>query len=156
VSGDRLDWLAIAFTTISILALLVVWRLVLRPRGVALLPARTMDLPPPNPVTFHAELAPHLAQVIKETLIQELAVQRRELLVAQQIATAEIVGLVQRLDELQMTMQERVQAYEMQIQKLEQELAVRTEENRELLKLKIEMIRQQLEVERARNRVDFN
>jgi hypothetical protein len=63
---------------------------------------------------------------------------------------------VRRLDELQMTMQERAHAYELQIQKLEMELAARTEENHELLKLKIEMIRQQLEVERTRNRMDFN
>ena len=55
-----------------------------------------------------------------------------------------------------MTMQERVQAYELQIQKLESELAARTEENHALLRLKIEMIRQQLEVERTRNRMDFN
>jgi hypothetical protein len=125
-------------------------------RRISLLPARINDLLAQNPVMLHADLAPYLAQVVREALVQELAVQRRELLVAQQIAAAEIGGLVRRLDELQMTMQERVQAYEMQIQKLEAELAVRTEENRELLKLKIEMIRQQLEVERIRNRMDFN
>jgi hypothetical protein len=154
--GNRLDWLAAALTIISIFALLVAWRSVSRRHDVSLLPPRTINLPAQNSVVLQAELASHLAQVVKEALVQELAVQRRELLVAQQIATAEITGLVQRLDELQMTMQERVQAYEMQIQKLENELAARTEENRELLKLKIEMIRQQLELERTRNRIDFN
>jgi hypothetical protein len=154
--GNRLDWPAAALTIISIFALLAAWRLVSRRRDVSLIPARTINLPTQNPVVLQAELASHLAQVVKEALVQELAVQRRELLVAQQIATAEITGLVQRLDELQMTMQERVQAYEMQIQKLENELATRTEENRELLKLKIEIIRQQLEVERNRTRMDFN
>jgi hypothetical protein len=121
-----------------------------------LLPMRAENLPSQNSVMLQADLAPHLAQVLKDVLIQELAVQRRELLVAQQVAASEIIGLVQRLDKLQMTMQERVQAYEMQIQKLETELAARTEENHELLKLKIEMIRQQLEMERTRNRMDFN
>jgi hypothetical protein len=151
----RNNWQVVAWAAISILALFALWRLFLR-RRISLLPSRINDLPTQNPVLLHADLAPHLAQVVREALVQELAVQRRELLVAQQIAAAEISGLVRRLDELQMTMQERVQAYEMQIQKLEAELAVRTEENRELLKLKIEMIRQQLEVERTRNRMDFN
>jgi 7TM-HD extracellular len=146
----------IVVTLAGILIVAMLWRLVSRRRDVSLIPARTINLPTQNPVVLQAELASHLAQVVKEALVQELAVQRRELLVAQQIATAEITGLVQRLDELQMTMQERVQAYEMQIQKLENELAARTEENRELLKLKIEMIRQQLEVERTRNRMDLN
>jgi 7TM-HD extracellular len=152
---NRPNWLTVALTSISVLALLTLWQLISR-RRVSLLPARATNLPAQNSIMLHAELAPHLAQVVKEALVQELAMQRRELLVAQQIASAEIIGLVQRLDELQMTMQERVRTYEMQILKLESELAVRTEENHELLKLKIEMIRQQLEVERTRNRMDFN
>ncbi|HEY1719152.1 MAG TPA: hypothetical protein VGH42_12775 [Verrucomicrobiae bacterium] len=141
---------------ISIAALLMLWRWISRRQRVSLLPARTNNFSPQNPVVLHADLAPHLAQVVKEALVQELAVQRRELLVAQQMATAEIIGLVRRLDELQMTMQERVQTYETQIEKLERELAARTEENHELLKLKIEMIRQQLETERTRSRMNFN
>ena len=44
----------------------------------------------------------------------------------------------------------------MRNQELEKELSARTEENRELLKLKIEMMRHQLEVERTRNRMEFN
>ena len=153
----RNHWPAGALAGLSIIVLAALWRLVSRLRSpVSLLPMRAKNLPSQNSLALHAELAPHLAQVLKEVLVQELAVQRRELLVAQQVATAEIIGLVQRLDELKMTMQERAQAYEMQIQKLETELAARTEENHELLKLKIEMIRQQLEIERSRNRMDFN
>jgi hypothetical protein len=99
-----------------------------------------------------ASLAPHLAQALKEALVQELAVQRRELLQAQQIAAAEIAQLTHHLDELRAPIQERLRSYEMRIQ----ELAARNEENRELLKLKIEMLRRQLEVERPRNRMEFN
>jgi hypothetical protein len=156
MSDGWLGLLTVVFTIISVLAMLVVWRLVSRQRNVSLLPVQASDLPSQNPVALHGQLAPRLAQVIKEALVQELAEQRRELLVMQQLAAAEIIGLVKRLDELQMTMQERAQAYEMQIQKLERELAVRTEENHELLKLKIEMLRQQLEVESTRNRMEFN
>jgi len=157
ISG-RNNWPSVAVAVISILALIGMWRLVsIRKQQVSLLPARVENnLPAQNPVASNADLAPYLSQVVKEALVQELAVQRRELLVAQQIAAAEMSGLVQRLDELQMTMQERTQTYELQIQKLERKLAARTEENHELLKLKIGMIQSQLEAEQTRNRMDFN
>ena len=103
-----------------------------------------------------ASLAPHLAHALKEALVQELAVQRRELLQAQQIAAAEIAQLTHHLDELRAPIQERLRSYEMRIQELEKELAARNEENRELLKLKIDMLRHQLEVESPRNRMEFN
>ncbi len=110
----------------------------------------------PAQAVVGASLAPHLAQALKEALVQELAVQRRELLQAQQIAAAEIAQLTHRLDELRAPIQERLCAYEMRIQELEKELAARNKENRELLKLKIEMFRRQLEVESPRNRLEFN
>jgi hypothetical protein len=105
---------------------------------------------------IRADLAPHLAQALREALVQELAVQRKELLQAQQIATAELAQLSQHLDELKAPMQDRLRSYEARIQELEKELSARSEENRELLKLKIEMVRHQLEVERTRNRMSFN
>jgi len=103
-----------------------------------------------------ANLAPHLAQVLKETVVQELAVQRRELLKVQEEATMEIAAMIHRLDAVQAPLQERLHSYEARIQELEKELTVLNEENRELLKLKIEMIRRQLEVERVHNRLEFN
>jgi hypothetical protein len=103
-----------------------------------------------------ASLAPHLAQALKEALVQELAVQRRELLQAQHIAAADIAQLTHHLDELRAPIQERLRSYETRIQELEKELAARNEENRELLKVKIEMLRCQLEVESTRNRMEFN
>ena len=106
--------------------------------------------------TAGAGLAPHLAQALKEALVQELAVQRRELLQAQQTAAAEIAQLTHHLDELRAPIQERLRSYETRIQELEKELAARNEENRELLKVKIEMLRCQLEVESTRNRMEFN
>jgi hypothetical protein len=79
-----------------------------------------------------------------------MGLQRRELMIAQQMATDEIASLVERLERMQAPMQERLQAYEAQIERLENELVVRTAENRELLKIKVEMMRQHLEYERAR------
>jgi hypothetical protein len=148
--------LIVALIAVSFFTLLLLWRLISRLRDSQLHEQAVGKLTPQNPVVLHAGFAPHLAQVVKDALVQELAAQRRELLVMQQIATSEIVGLVQKLDEMQLTMQERVRTYEMQIKKLEQELAARTEENHELLKLKIGMIRQQLEVEGTHSRMEFN
>jgi len=106
--------------------------------------------------TATASLAPHLARVLKEALVQELAVQRKELLQAQQIAAMEIAQLTHHLDELRAPIQERLRSYETRIQELEKELAARNEENRELLKLKIDMLRHQVAVESTRNRMEFN
>ena len=103
-----------------------------------------------------ASLAPQLAESLKEAVVQGLAAQRSELLKAQQNAALEISELVHRLDELKAPMQDRLRSYEERIHELENDLAERNEENRELLKLKIEMTRRQLEAERARSRVDFN
>ena len=148
-----------AMAGVSVITLLVLWRLARQRRQVSLLPAPVLmpeNRVENNQVVLQNDLVPHLAQALKEALVQELAVQRGELLKAQQSATAEIAGLVRRLDELQSPMRERLRTYETQIQKLERDLAEQNEENRELLKLKIEMIRRQLETERASSRVDFN
>lgn len=102
-----------------------------------------------------ASMAPHLAQMLRETVVQELAMQRRELLKAQEEATLEIAAMIRRFDSVQTPLQERLHSYETRIQELEKELNALNEENRELLKLKIEMIRHQLEVERVHNRVAF-
>ena len=102
-----------------------------------------------------ASLAPHLALVLRETVVQELATQRRELLKAQEEATLEIAAMIRRFDSVQAPLQERLRSYEARIQELEKELSALNEENRELLKLKIEMIRHQLEVERVHNRIAF-
>jgi hypothetical protein len=102
-----------------------------------------------------ANLAPHLAQVLKETVVQELATQRRELLKAQEEAALEIAAMIHRFDSVQAPLQERLHSYEARIQELEKELTALNEENRELLKLKIDMIRHQLEVERVHNRLTF-
>jgi hypothetical protein len=109
-----------------------------------------------SPEAVREALAPHLAQAVKEAVVQELAAQRHELLRVQEDAAMELAGMIRRLDSLQAPMQERLRAYETRIQELERDLAARTEENRELLKLKIDMLRRQLENERVHNRMEFN
>ena len=105
---------------------------------------------------LQTELAPQLVQIVRQAFVQELAGQRRDLLVAQQTAAAEVIRLVHRMDALQVVMQERLQTYETQIRNLESELTARTEENRQLIRLKIQMIRHQVESESGAKRIEFN
>jgi hypothetical protein len=159
----RNEWLGGACAAISAVALTILW-LSLRQRRAAVTaaprpPTASATVPAilpraGNQAVVPADFAPHLAQAVKEALVQELAAQRREMLSVQQAATFEIAELVRRLDQLQIPLQERLNTYEIQIQQLEKNLAARTEENRELLKMKIEMMRKQLETERRH--VDFN
>ncbi len=148
----RDEWLLAALAAVSVLALFVVARLV---RGPSASPALVKLRPVEKSLAAPAaELAPYLAQTLKEAVVQGLAAQRAELLEAQRVAAVEIAELVNRLDTLQAPMQERIRAYQERIQELQKELAERNLENRELLKMKIEMMRQQIETERGR--VRFN
>lgn len=134
---------------ISAASLLVALWQYLKERGRPKISALVAQPPLLLPGAVKPDLAPQVAQAVREAVQRELALQRRELLMAQQAATDEIAALVRRLDDLQMPMQERLHTYESRIQSLEKELAVRNEENRELLKLKIDMISRQMETERT-------
>jgi hypothetical protein len=125
-----------------------------------ILHGKTQPLPPPsinNVLTaVQSELAPHLVEALKDAMVQELAGHRRELLLAQQAAAAELTELARRLEQVQTPLLERLRAYESRIQELEKVLSGQAEENRELLKLKIELLRRQLEIERGNSRLNFN
>ncbi len=161
---QRNQWLSGALVAVSIITLAALSQLLRPARRGAAPPARSRDLLAENAVNADARarispadaevLAPYLMQAVKDAVIQGLAAQRGELLQGQQIATAEITGLVRRLDELQAPMYVRFQTYEKRIEELQNDLSIRSAENRELLKLKIEMIRRQLETERAREPVE--
>ncbi|MCU0783759.1 MAG: FHA domain-containing protein [Verrucomicrobia bacterium] len=97
-----------------------------------------------------------LALWLRHTFVQGLISQRLQMLDAQQSAAAEMAELERRLDELHAPLQERLRSYEQRIAELEKSLAVKGEENRELLRARIHMTRQQLETQRARNRLEFN
>jgi tetratricopeptide (TPR) repeat protein len=58
--------------------------------------------------TIAPNLLPVISQAIKEALMQELAMQRRELLSAQQTAAAELASLARRLEAIQTPLLERL------------------------------------------------
>jgi hypothetical protein len=105
---------------------------------------------------LQTDLAPQILQVVRQAFIHELSGQRRDLLMAQQIAASEVVTLVQRMDALQVAMQDRLRAYEAKIQQLEADLIARKEENRQLIRLKIQMLRHQVDLETTPQRAELN
>ena len=125
-----------------------------------LLAADPRTLPPPSVNaalnSIQSSLAPHLVESLKSAVVKELANQRRELIAAQQAATAELAELARRLEAVQTPLLERLRIYEQRVQELEWELADQSRENRELLKLKIDMLREKIESERSVNRLNFN
>ena len=125
-----------------------------------ILNGKTQPLPPPSVNTLlnsvQSSLAPHLVDALKDAVVQELAAQRRELLAAQQTASAELTELVKRLENVQTPLFERLRTYEARIADLEKDLADQSKENRELLKLKIDLLKEQVETERTSSRVNFN
>ena len=121
---------------------------------------KTQLLPPPGVNALlnsvQSDLAPQLVEALKNAVVQELAAQRRELLAAQQAASAELTELARRLESVQTPLLERLRAYEQRISELEKELGEQSKENRELLKLKIDLLREQIETERSASRINFN
>jgi hypothetical protein len=87
---------------------------------------------------------------MRERIFQTLFRHRAELLSVQQKAEAEMRELEQRLEQFHTPLQERIIAYEKRIEELEQDLAAKGEENRELIGARINVVRQHLTVERER------
>jgi hypothetical protein len=141
---------------LGLIAIFVMQNLPRRPNEVstvAVVPGKSEAKRIPR---LETELAPQILQVVRQAFIHELAGQRRDLLMTQQAAAAEVTRLVQRMDSLQIALQDRLRAYEAQIQELEAELTARKEENRQLIRLKIQMIRHQVELESSPQRVELN
>ncbi len=153
----RYEWLLVALAGLAAAALVPLWWLARRRRHQSLLPARIAASPALAPVVFPEVLPPQIVASLKEAVVQGLASQRAELLLAQQAAAREIAELVRRLDDLKVPMQERLKSYEARVQELENDLAERNQENRELLRLKIEMLNEKIQAERRAGRaVNFN
>jgi len=108
----------------------------------------------PDHGELHERLLPHLARLMMDKLVQKLVSQREHLLDTQQRAVADMAELEERLEKVHAPLQDRLRAYEQRIGDLEKELALKGEENRELIKAKIQMARKQLEA--AKERLDLN
>jgi hypothetical protein len=153
-------WIASGFGVVVVLLIAILFKM--RPRNNTLLPvlanaevAESAWRERALVAEARAEQAKHamksgFMQWMRERLVQGLFHQRAELLTSQQKAAVEMNALEQRLEQLHAPLQERIAAYEKRIAELEKDLAVKGEENRELIKAKISLAKQQLTVERER------
>lgn len=101
-----------------------------------------------------SNLMPHLAQQLKDNLVQQLAAQVDEMLDVQASVAEQLLSMEQRLERMHAPLQERLRIYEQRISELEVELAQRGQENEVLLRARIEALRWQMEQERAGARVN--
>ena len=155
-------WFALG--AVSLLSVIALWLLlgVRRRPAVSLLPAQ-MDMEagglsstPAGGRDLRDIVAPHLARLLTNKLVRKLIAQRADLMLMQQQVAMEIAELEKRLEQVHAPLQERLSAYEKRIHELEAQLAVQTEQNKELIKAKIEGVKQQMENARAKNRLKFN
>jgi 7TM-HD extracellular len=172
--SQQTKWIAVALGGMGLALLFILWRLRSRP-GNALVPITStyQSLPGSDQPALPggrgeddwrsramvAEVKAERAQQairtgalgwMREKVFQTLFSQRAELLSVQQRAEAEMRELEQRLEQLHTPLQERIMAYEKRIEELEQDLAAKGEENRELIGARINVAKQQLNVERGR------
>ena len=94
------------------------------------------------------KVGPELTEFAKQALVQGLYTQRNSLMETQRRAQAMLQELEDRLSELRLPLQERIQAYERRITELEKELENRGGEVRELTRATLLLVRQKLEQER--------
>ena len=93
---------------------------------------------------IRAGITPHLARLMKDQLVWTLRTQRNQMVSAQGSAATAMAEMEQRLEQIRVDFESRVGTYEQRIAELEQELATKTEVNRELIACRIEMTRKAL------------
>lgn len=164
---EHLYWLIGGLAGVVIILALAIWQLSRRRQAISLLPVpvagessqqwqqralvaeqrmETMQN------AARAGLMAHMARWLSQAFTRRLVLERRLLLEAQKMATAEMAQLETRLEKIHAPLQDRLTAYERRIAELEKELANRDEENRALLKAQIEFMRKQLESQREKSR----
>jgi hypothetical protein len=97
---------------------------------------------------LRSELTPHLARIMKDRLVWTLMTQRSRWLSSHQANAERVVTLEHRLTAIQMQIQKQAEAYESRISELEQELSNKNAVTRELLKVRVMLARQTLDAVR--------
>jgi uncharacterized protein YlxW (UPF0749 family) len=81
---------------------------------------------------------------IKTIFMQRLIADRRQMIADEAEATRRTLAIEQKLTELQISLQDRISAYENRIARLESELSAATFENRELIRLQITELKEKV------------
>ena len=105
---------------------------------------------------LRARLMPQMARWMMGELVQRLLAHRSDLVHSQQRAEDDVAELEKRLEKIHAPLAERLAAYEKRIAELERELAVKGEQNKELIEAKIELARKKLATERGKDPLKWN
>ena len=105
---------------------------------------------------LRARLMPQMARWMMGELVQRLMAHRSGLMSSQQRAEDDVAELEKRLEKLHAPLAERLAAYEKRISELEDELAAKGAENRELIEAKIDSARKKLQSERSKDPLKWN
>lgn len=162
-ASERIRWLTGTLAGAVVILVPTIWLLARRKQTVSLMPA--IHVKDSEPWRERALIAEERAQKVQEAarsgvlsqlsfwlsnkFTERLISQQQSLLDAQNKAAAEMAELESRLEKIQAPLQDRLTAYERRIADLEKDLAIKGEENRELIKTKIDVVRKQLESKRG-------
>jgi hypothetical protein len=153
-TGSGIHGLALGFLTCAVLLLLVMFTwFFFRQRNSELVPIRagaSINRVIPE------ELAAQLARELRDRVVQSLYTQRDDLLKAERSATMSVRELEERLARLQPRILAKIQEYETRIKELEDQLAQKESENRDLIRARIEEVRRKLDAELARHDIILN
>lgn len=92
-------------------------------------------------------LIPHLARMMMNRLVQALFAQRESLIDTQAEAARRMDELEQRISRAQTNVEKKIALYESRIAELENQLATKEEENRELMRTNFQLAKKALEME---------
>ena len=99
------------------------------------------------PATVRGALIPHLARMMMNRLVQALFAQRESLIDTQAQATRRMEELEERISRAQTNVEKKIALYESRIAELENQLAAKEEENRELMRTNFQLAKKALEME---------
>jgi hypothetical protein len=96
--------------------------------------------------TTRSHLMPHLARMLMDKFVQRLFSQRTALLDTQEMATLKVVEMEKQLEKIHASRESQLKAYQLRIERLEKELAAKTEENRALIRTAVQLTEAQVQM----------
>ena len=135
----------IAFVVAGILGTVLLIALLIprRNNSMALAPLDETNLPSTDPA-LNDPVRQGLLVWFKSMLMQRLIADRRKMIADENDATRRTLAIEQKLGELQVSLQDRISAYEGRIARLESELTAATFENRELIRHQINDLKEKV------------
>lgn len=134
---------ALATTIAAVAFLLIVMLLRRRKPTMALATVHDPNLPS-SEQTLSDPVRVGLLAWVKTIFMQRLIADRRQMIADEAEATRRTLAIEQKLTELQISLQDRISAYENRIARLESELSAATFENRELIRLQITELKEKV------------